>query len=60
MGDPSHPPARISKLDGRPLPPQGYGMSGVPALENRLIAYFLGIEALKNRKFAEKVGNTAP
>ena len=35
-------------------------MVGVPALENRLIAYFLGIEALKNRKFAEKLSNYAP
>ena len=35
-------------------------MAGGPALENSLIAYFLGIEALKNRKFAEKLGNPAP
>jgi len=35
-------------------------MAGGPALENRLLAYFLGIKALKNRKFAEKLGNTAP
>ena len=29
-------------------------MSGVPALENRLIAYFLGIEALKIANLLKK------